>query len=134
VGDHSAIEWTDATWNPTTGCDRISPGCDHCYALEQAAKLKVWLRKHDLYQVDGDPRTSGPGFGLQLHPTRLDIPRRWRKPRRVSIGALQRGAQPRRAHGPVRDAQPLDGRRGRRRPDDPPKSRGRSLGLVARQA
>jgi protein gp37 len=88
MGDQSAIEWTDATWNPTTGCDRISPGCDHCYALDQAAKLKVWLRKHDLYQVDGDPRTSGPGFGLQLHPTRLDIPRRWRKPRRVFVDSM----------------------------------------------
>jgi hypothetical protein len=37
----SSIEWTDATWNPTTGCDRISPGCDHCYALTLAARLKA---------------------------------------------------------------------------------------------
>src|SRR5438094_267227 len=40
MGDKSAIEWTDATWNPVTGCDRVSTGCDHCYAL---ALAKVWL-------------------------------------------------------------------------------------------
>jgi len=37
----TAIEWTDATWNPTTGCDRVSPGCDHCYALRMAKRLKA---------------------------------------------------------------------------------------------
>lgn len=40
MGDKSAIEWTDATWNPVTGCDRVSPGCAHCYALDLAARLK----------------------------------------------------------------------------------------------
>ena len=82
MGDKSAIEWTDATWNPTTGCDRVSPGCAHCYALDLAARLKKMGAP--AYQSDGDPRTSGPGFGLTLHPDRLDLPLRWTKPRRGS--------------------------------------------------
>lgn len=74
----SAIEWTEQTWNPTTGCDRISPGCDNCYALELAASLK--RRGQRKYQRDGDPRTSGPGFGLTVHEDTLSIPIRRRKP------------------------------------------------------
>lgn len=74
----SSIEWTEATWNPTTGCDRISPGCDHCYALTLSKRLKAM--GSPAYQNDGDPRTSGPGFGLTLHPARLDQPMKVRKP------------------------------------------------------
>lgn len=74
----TTIEWTEQTWNPTTGCDRISPGCDHCYALAMAGRLK--LMGQAKYQADGDPRTSGPGFGLTVHPDTLDIPLRRRKP------------------------------------------------------
>jgi protein gp37 len=66
VSSSSAIEWTEATWNPVTGCDRISPGCDNCYALALAARLKRMGQAG--YQRDGDPRTSGPGFGVTLHP------------------------------------------------------------------
>jgi protein gp37 len=58
MSDCSRIEWTQATWNPTTGCDRISPGCDHYYALTLARRLKVMGSPK--YQTDGDPRTSGP--------------------------------------------------------------------------
>src|SRR6266536_32700 len=72
------IEWTERTWNPTTGCDRISPGCDHCYALTQAGRLKAMGQAK--YQTDGDPRTSGPGFGVAVHPEALTEPLRWRKP------------------------------------------------------
>ena len=82
----SAIEWTDATWNPVTGCDRISPGCDHCYALDLAARLKGMGQVR--YQKDGDPRTSGPGFGLTLHWDKLSEPQRWRKPRRVFVNSM----------------------------------------------
>jgi protein gp37 len=82
----TAIEWTDATWNPTTGCDRVSPGCAHCYALTLAARLKAMGQPR--YQRDGDPRTSGPGFGLTLHPDKLDQPLRWRKPRRVFVNSM----------------------------------------------
>ena len=82
----SAIEWTDKVWNPTTGCDRVSPGCDHCYALTLAKRLKAMGSKK--YQADGDPRTSGPGFALTLHPDVLDAPRSWRTPRRVFVNSM----------------------------------------------
>jgi protein gp37 len=59
------IEWTEVTWNPATGCDRISPGCDHCYALRLAGRLKAMGQPK--YQRDGDLRTSGPGFGVTVH-------------------------------------------------------------------
>ncbi|MGH3981897.1 MAG: DUF5131 family protein [Pseudonocardiaceae bacterium] len=68
MGDKSSIEWTEATWNPTTGCDRISRGCDHCYALTLAKRLKAMGTTK--YQADGDPRTSGPGFGSRCTQTR----------------------------------------------------------------
>jgi protein gp37 len=86
VSDKSAIEWTDATWNPTTGCDRVSPGCANCYALDLAARLKRMGQA--AYQRDGDPRTSGPGFGLTLHPGRLLLPLRWSRPRRVFVNSM----------------------------------------------
>lgn len=86
VTDKSSIEWTDATWNPTTGCDRVSPGCDHCYALTLAARLKAMGQPK--YQADGDPRTSGPGFGLTTHPDALDLPLRWRRPRRIFVNSM----------------------------------------------
>lgn len=79
-------DWTTTSWNPVTGCDRVSPGCDHCYALEFAARLKAMGQPR--YQHDGDPRTSGPGFGLTLHPDLVDLPRRWRKPRHVFVGSM----------------------------------------------
>jgi protein gp37 len=86
MGDRSSIEWTEATWNPVTGCDRVSPGCDHCYALTLAARLKAMGSPK--YQHDGDPRTSGPGFGVTLHPDELTAPRRWRRPRRVFVNSM----------------------------------------------
>ena len=86
MGDKSAIEWTDATWNPTTGCDRVSPGCANCYALDLAARLK--RMGQPAYQRDGDPRTSGPGFALTMHEDRLDLPLRWTRPRRVFVNSM----------------------------------------------
>ncbi len=71
MADRSGIEWTESTWNPTTGCDRVSPGCDNCYALTLAKRLKAM--GSEKYQEDGDPRTSGPGFRLTLHPEVLDL-------------------------------------------------------------
>jgi protein gp37 len=82
----SPIEWTEVTWNPTSGCDRISPGCDHCYALTLAKRLKAMGQPK--YQTDGDPRTSGPGFGVTLHPDALLEPLRWRKPRKVFVDSM----------------------------------------------
>lgn len=86
MSDRSSIEWTEATWNPSTGCDRISAGCDHCYALTLAKRLKAMGSPK--YQHDGDPRTSGPGFGLVVHPDSLDVPRRWRQPRTVFVNSM----------------------------------------------
>jgi len=82
----TGIEWTEATWNPTTGCDRISSGCDHCYALTLARRLKAMGSAK--YQKDGDSRTSGPGFGLTLHPSALELPRTWRKSRTVFVNSM----------------------------------------------
>jgi len=86
VGDHSGIEWTEATWNPTTGCDRTSPGCDNCYALTLSKRLKAMGQAK--YQTDGDPRTSGPGFGLTIHPDALDLPRSWASPRVIFVNSM----------------------------------------------
>jgi protein gp37 len=86
MADKSAIEWTESTWNPTTGCDRISSGCDNCYALTLAKRLKSMGSAK--YQGDGDPRTSGPGFGLALHPDSVDLPRRWKSPRLVFVNSM----------------------------------------------
>lgn len=86
MADKSSIEWTEATWNPTTGCDRISAGCDNCYALTLAKRLKAM--GNPKYQLDGDPRTSGPGFGVQVHEDALDLPRRWHNPRTVFVNSM----------------------------------------------
>ncbi len=86
MADRSSIEWTEATWNPTTGCDQVSTGCDNCYALTLARRLKAM--GSEKYQQDGDPRTSGPGFGLTLHPDALESPRRWREPRLVFVNSM----------------------------------------------
>src|SRR6266516_5357168 len=76
----------NVTWNPTTGCDRISPGCDHCYALTLAKRLKAMGQAK--YQRDGDPRTSGPGFGVTMHADTLEEPLRWRTPRKVFVNSM----------------------------------------------
>jgi protein gp37 len=81
----TAIEWTDATWNPVTGCDRVSPGCAHCYALDLAARLKRMGQPR--YQRDGG-KSSGPGFGVTLHEDKLNEPLRWRKPRMVFVNSM----------------------------------------------
>jgi protein gp37 len=86
MADRSGIQWTQATWNPTTGCDRTSPGCQNCYAITLAKRLKAMgLTK---YQRDGDPRTSGPGFGLTLHEDVLSIPQRWLAPRTIFVNSM----------------------------------------------
>ncbi|MGW5136183.1 DUF5131 family protein [Streptomyces sp. NPDC004135] len=86
MSDRSAIEWTEATWNPTTGCDRVSAGCDNCYALTLAKRLKAMGSAK--YQKDGDPRTSGSGFGLTVHPDALQIPYSWKSPRTVFVNSM----------------------------------------------
>lgn len=77
MSDKSTIEWTDATWNPVTGCTRVSPGCDHCYALTFAERFRG-VRGHPYEQ----------GFDLKLWPERLDLPRTWKKPRRIFVNSM----------------------------------------------
>ena len=73
----SPIEWTDATWNPVTGCTEISPGCAHCYAKTFAERFRG---------VPGHPYENG--FDLQLRPERLEQPLRWKKPRTIFVNSM----------------------------------------------
>jgi protein gp37 len=86
MANRSGIEWTEVTWNPVTGCDRVSAGCDHCYALALAKRLKAMGAAK--YQRDGDPRTSGPGFGVAVHPQALNEPYGWNTPRVVFVNSM----------------------------------------------
>jgi protein gp37 len=86
VSSGTRIEWTEVTWNPVTGCDRISDGCTNCYALTMAARLKAMGSPK--YQADGNPATSGPGFDVTVHPEALDVPRDWRQPRMVFVNSM----------------------------------------------
>src|ERR1700686_5212367 len=86
MADRSPIEWTEATWNPTTGCDRTSAGCDHCYALTLAKRLKAM--GNPKYQNDGEGERSGPGFGLTLHRDALALPHTWKRPRRIFVNSM----------------------------------------------
>ena len=73
----SAIEWTNATSNPVTGCDKVSPGCAHCYAETFAERFRG---------VPGHPYTQG--FDLRFWPERLDLPLKWRKPRMIFVNSI----------------------------------------------
>jgi protein gp37 len=73
----SSIEWTEATWNPVTGCDKVSPGCKNCYA----ERMSVRLRAMD------NPRYTN-GFDLTLHDDLLTLPLRWKKPRRIFVNSM----------------------------------------------
>ena len=77
MGEKSAIEWTDATWNPATGCTKVSPGCKHCYAERLAARLKAM----------GNPRYTN-GFDVTLHADQLELPLRWRKPKQIFVNSM----------------------------------------------
>jgi protein gp37 len=77
MSDRSAIEWTEASWNPTTGCSKVSPGCAHCYAETFAERWRG---------VAGHPYEQG--FDLKLWPERLDIPLRWKRPRMIFVNSM----------------------------------------------
>lgn len=77
MSQNSAIEWTDATWNPVTGCVEVSPGCDHCYARTFAERFRG-VPDHPYEQ----------GFDLRLWPDRLDYPLQWKKPRRIFVNSM----------------------------------------------
>ena len=73
----SSIEWTESTWNPSTGCDALSPGCDNCYAERMAYRLKAMGQKKYVN-----------GFRLTLHPDALELPLRWKKPQRIFVNSM----------------------------------------------
>jgi protein gp37 len=73
----STIEWTEATWNPVTGCDELSPGCAHCYAKTFAERWRG---------TPGHPYEQG--FDLRLWPDRLSQPSRWRKPKMIFVNSM----------------------------------------------
>lgn len=77
MATNSHIEWTDATWNPVTGCTKISPGCKHCYAERMAKRLHAM----------GSPRYAN-GFGLTLHEDLLELPTRWRQPKTIFVNSM----------------------------------------------
>lgn len=73
MADHSAIEWTESTWNPTVGCTKVSPGCDRCYAERMALRF---------------PKTFTHGFDLTLRPESLELPLHWRRPRTIFVNSM----------------------------------------------
>lgn len=73
----SSIEWTDATWNPVTGCTKISPGCAHCYAERMAKRLRAMGQKN-----------YANGFEPTLQPQMLELPLRWRRSSRIFVNSM----------------------------------------------
>lgn len=73
----SPIEWTESTWNPVTGCTKISPGCKNCYAKRMAERLQLMGQ-----------RNYANGFDLTLQPQMLELPLRWKKPQRVFVNSM----------------------------------------------
>lgn len=74
----SSIEWTDETWNPVTGCTRVSPGCDHCYMYALYPRLRG---------MGGRGYDAAPEI-VQVFPERLELPLTWKKPRRVFVNSM----------------------------------------------
>lgn len=77
MAQNSAIEWTNSTWNPVTGCTKVSSGCDHCYAERFSERFRG---------VAGHPFETG--FDLTLRPERIDQPKRWRKSRLIFVNSM----------------------------------------------
>jgi protein gp37 len=77
MADTSKIEWTDATWNVVTGCEKVSPGCDNCYAETFAERWRGIPGHH-----------FETGFDVTLRPERLTLPLRWKKPRKVFVNSM----------------------------------------------
>lgn len=79
MSDKSAIEWTDATWNPVTGCSKVSPGCAHCYA--ETLSLRFGRSPLPWLPANADQN-------VVLHPERLDVPGSWRQPRMIFVNSM----------------------------------------------
>lgn len=86
MGDKSGIQWTDATWNPSTGCTRVSAGCDNCYAFQ------LHDQRHEAWKSGRWPEAPAqyhrPFSEVQLIPERLTLPLRWTKPRRIFVDSM----------------------------------------------
>lgn len=80
MADNTAIEWAEATWSPVTGCTRISDGCLRCY-IDRTPPFRMTGRRFDTPSI-------GATTGIRLHPDRLGVPIRWRKPRRIFVCSL----------------------------------------------
>ena len=87
MSDRTRIEWTNATWNPTTGCTKVSAGCDHCYAAVLATR-----RLSDIYLARRPASDSAANrrdpFAVRLWPERLGYPLRWKEPRRIFVNSM----------------------------------------------
>jgi protein gp37 len=90
MGDHSAIEWCDASWNPVTGCSKVSPGCAHCYAERLAPKVFAGqLRPLPVNHASDLPHYRRREFtDVECHEDRLDQPLRWKRPRRIFVNSM----------------------------------------------
>lgn len=77
MSDNTKIEWSDASWNPVTGCTKVSAGCDNCYAETFAERFRGVLGHH-----------FEQGFDVVLRPERLDQPLRWKRPRRIFVNSM----------------------------------------------
>ena len=77
MANNSSIEWTEATWNPTTGCDKVSPGCKNCYAETLSKRLKAM----------GQLKYKN-NFKFTEHPQDLELPLTWKKPRRIFVNSM----------------------------------------------
>ena len=91
MGDKSAIEWTDATWNPVTGCSKVSPGCDNCYAIRETNRHRNLPNYAGLTKkvVSWNTRTTLDWTGeVRCHPELLDLPLRWKTPRRIFVCSM----------------------------------------------
>ena len=89
MGDKSKIEWTDATWNPATGCTKVSEGCRNCYA-ERMVK-RIGEKVHGVISVGSydEPEYDKAPFGrIIIHMDRMDQPLRWRKPRVIFVCSM----------------------------------------------
>lgn len=88
MSDRSAIEWTDATWNPTVGCSIVSKGCTNCYAMKMAARLEAMGQP--IYRGLTKPSKAGPVWTgtVRLNPAVLTKPLSWRRPRRIFVNSM----------------------------------------------
>jgi protein gp37 len=77
MAQSSPIEWTEATWNPVTGCTKISPGCKNCYAKRMAERLQLMGQRNYVN-----------GFDLTLQPHALELPLRWKRPQRIFVNSM----------------------------------------------